>query len=341
MDSPRKILLVRLDGIGDALACIPALEGLRRAIPGARFGAVCSAANAPLFSRSRMDAIHVYEGPESEAAVLAELRPARYSDVIVATEEPVGYRLASGSGARRRAGFWHRFEKTFKSIWQYFQLTDAVYRPAAWVDEPEHEVVALYGLARALGAVAEIPNDAARLRQWLDVASGDPAVTGDTLAFQVTAKLERGGWGPAGLAALALATLDGSPLRRCAFLCGAADEGLARAVMEQVPSGDVESGRAALVAPSGLAGWLGSLERAGVVVTPDTGAAHAAGILGVPVVDLFEPERYAQLSRQWRPWAAPSRCLVKPPYTAGAEAALGAEAAAAVTSLLTNAGDPR
>ena len=41
------------------------------------------------------------------------------------------------------------------------------------------------------------------------------------------------------------------------------------------------------------------------VVTADTGAAHVAGMLGVPVVDCF-PERDApaQIAR-WRPWAAP------------------------------------
>jgi hypothetical protein len=59
------------------------------------------------------------------------------------------------------------------------------------------------------------------------------------------------------------------------------------------------------------------------------------------VVDLFEPERYEQLSRQWRPWAAPSRCLVKPPYGAGLDAALGAQTAAAVNDLLASAGDRR
>jgi ADP-heptose:LPS heptosyltransferase len=87
-----------------------------------------------------------------------------------------------------------------------------------------------------------------------------------------------------------------------------------------------------------MSSWLGTLAAAGAVVTPDTGAAHAAGILGVPVVDLFEQERYAQLSRQWRPWAAPSRCLVKPPFKAGQDAALGAQAAAALTALLADTG---
>ncbi|HEV2878686.1 MAG TPA: hypothetical protein VGW96_03805, partial [Candidatus Eremiobacteraceae bacterium] len=57
------ILLVRLDGVGDAALCVPALEGLRRAFPDASFGAVCSNANASLFS-DRIAHIHVYDDEE-------------------------------------------------------------------------------------------------------------------------------------------------------------------------------------------------------------------------------------------------------------------------------------
>jgi len=35
-------------------------------------------------------------------------------------------------------------------------------------------------------------------------------------------------------------------------------------------------------------------------------------MLGVPVVDVFGPVRFSQLSRQWRPWAAPARCIEQP-----------------------------
>ena len=54
------ILLVRCDGVGDAALCIPSLEGLRRAFPHAVFGAVCSPANATLFS-DRVDRVYVYD----------------------------------------------------------------------------------------------------------------------------------------------------------------------------------------------------------------------------------------------------------------------------------------
>src|SRR5579864_900241 len=304
MPDDRRILLVRLDGLGDALACVPALEGLRRACAGARFGAVCSRENCALFSSDRMERVHVYAG-EPDAELLAGLRAAGYTDALIATEEPVGYRLAAASGARRRVGFWHRFEKTFKSLWQFLQLTDRVYRPAAWIAQPEHEVAALYRLAERLGARRPIPNDAALLRPWLNVTPPTPTAPADrarVLALQVTPKLASGGWGPAAIAGFTAAALDASTFDRCRLLAAAADEGLARSIMEQLPRGLVAAGRAILVPPADLAGWLGEIRASDALVTPDTGAAHAAGMLGVPVVDLFDPERYDQLSRQWRPW---------------------------------------
>ena len=338
--SVRRVLLVRLDGLGDALACIPALEGLRREYPDASFGAVCSPSNAALFSRLRTERVHIYDGRDSEAALVAELRALKYTDALIATEEPAGYRLARESGAVRRAGFWHRFEKTFKSLWQYAQVTDAVYRAAAWVAQPEHEVVAMYRLAERLGARPPIPDDAFALRVWIDASPEGAIPNGrSALGWQIAPKLTSGGWGPDALAALAAAAHAASPFERIVFLCAPRDQGLARSVMEHLPHGFVAAGNAVLAPPADLPQWLGAIASAGALVTPDTGAAHAAGMLGVPVVDLFDPARFEQLSRQWRPWAAPSCCIIKPQFMNDADAAdLGALVGAALAELSESAG---
>jgi len=338
-DDPRRFLLVRLDGLGDALVCVPALEGLARAFPDARFGAVCSEANAALFSRTRVHDVHVYRGDRPSERFLAELRAPEYTDAIVDTEEPVGYLLARACGARRRAGFWHRFEKTFKSIWQYAQLTHRVYRPAAWVDDPEHEACALYRLASRLGARPPAPDDAARLREWLDVRiAATPVVGDDAFALQISPKIFSAGWDPASLAVMASAALHASPFRRCVILASASDQGLAAAVLEHFPNDARGSSAAALAPPSELPAWLGAIASAGAIVTPDTGAAHAAGILGVPVVDLFAQARFDQLSRQWRPWAADSRCIAQPANGPGVPSRLGAAVGIALTELARGSG---
>ncbi|MBV8726940.1 MAG: hypothetical protein JO233_04080, partial [Candidatus Eremiobacteraeota bacterium] len=38
------------------------------------------------------------------------------------------------------------------------------------------------------------------------------------------------------------------------------------------------------------------------IITPDTGAAHLAGMLGVACTDIFEPARFEIQSARWSPW---------------------------------------
>ena len=73
-------------------------------------------------------------------------------------------------------------------------------------------------------------------------------------------------------------------------------------------------GRAAQTpAASGLRAriWKERLAGASAVVTPDSGAAHVAGLVGVPCVDLFDA--HAATARdiaRWRPWASPVRARI-------------------------------
>ncbi|MBV8171189.1 MAG: hypothetical protein JO219_04570 [Candidatus Eremiobacteraeota bacterium] len=334
-----RILLVRLDGLGDTLACIPALEGLRRAYPGAAFGAVLSPANIDVFSQ-RVEHAFAYEAAHSEnadrARVERDIRDAKFTHALVATEEVAGYALARCSGAPRRAGFWHRFEKPLKSLWQYAQLTDRVYRPAAWIARPEHEAQALYRLALAFGAPAPAPADSAAMRAWLPVDAS--ALTHKSaLGVQIGVKLTSDGWGPSAIAALCGAALRASDLQVLTLLAAPADQGLAHAVMEHL-DGDVRA-RARRAQSDGLPSWLRDLDTLAALIAPDSGAAHAAGMLGVPVIDLFGKTRFDQLSRQWRPWAAPSACLVKPQAAAGVAENFGAQVGAQLAHL--RALDPR
>jgi ADP-heptose:LPS heptosyltransferase len=325
-----RFLLVRLDGIGDALASVPALEGLMRAYPDARVGAVCSSMNAALFSQ-RVERVHVFDRGAAVARLSPELRGAAYTHALVATEEVAGYQIARAAGARRRAGFWHGFDKPFKSIWQFSQLTDRVYRPSAWTSRPEHEVEALHRLAQAFGARPPAPDDVTALRSWLALEPGPRPGARNALGFQVTGKLVSGGWGPDALARLFATAYRASGLPEMALIVAPGDEGLARAVLEDFTSSARE--RVHLVPPGGVPQWLSAIDSLAALITPDTGAAHAAGMLGVPVIDIFDGPRFEQLSRQWRPWAAPHRCVVKPVTGDGVPERFGAEIGAAIAPL--------
>ncbi len=327
------ILLVRLDGVGDAALCIPALEGLRRAFPNAAFGAVCSPANAVLFSE-RVNHIHVCHDTEPPQSLRDDLIAQGYTRALIATEEVVGYKLGVMSGAPLRAGFWHGFQKPFKSLWQRGQLTRPVYRPAAWTASPEHEVVTLYRLAEALGAQGSAPGEASELRAWLRVEASDRSrALAGALGFQISPKLLTGGWGPSSLAQLICAASQASGKDRAVLLASSQDEGLACSVLEQMPPMMQAQGKVIVVTSLSLPCWLGVIESLAALVTPDTGAAHVAGMLGAGVVDLFDEADFERLSQQWHPWAGSSRCLAKTAWRNG-DLSLGRQIGDAVRAVM-------
>ena len=327
------ILLVRLDGIGDAALCVPALEGMRRAFPDAVFGAVCSPNNAKLFS-DQIENIHVYDASGALEGVCDDVQAQHYTRALIATEEVVGYELGRCSGAPRRAGFWHGLQKPFKSMWQRAQVSDAVYRPAAWTKRPEHEVATMYRLAVALGAPQPVPDTPHDLTAWLRVEDSPAAREAtNALAFQVTPKLLAGGWGPTSLARLVALALDRSGCSHAVLIASRNEESLACSLLEHVPGALRDNGTIRMVSALSVPHWLGVLARVSALVTPDTGAAHVAGMQGVAVVDLFDEDGFERLSQQWHPWAGAWRCLPKPAWRAGQETLFGAQIGDAVRTV--------
>jgi len=62
----------------------------------------------------------------------------------------------------------------------------------------------------------------------------------------------------------------------------------------------------AVDAPATTRDWIAAVDAAGALVSPDTGAAHLAGMIGVPVVDVFPDAGFDAQTRRWRPWASSS-----------------------------------
>jgi ADP-heptose:LPS heptosyltransferase len=59
------------------------------------------------------------------------------------------------------------------------------------------------------------------------------------------------------------------------------------------------------------ADWRLAITGLRALVTPDCGAAHIAGMAGVPCIDVFTLSPYtARNARRWRPWAGTSIATV-------------------------------
>jgi ADP-heptose:LPS heptosyltransferase len=296
------VLVIRLDAIGDALALTPALASLRgHAIP---FDLVLTERNAGIFARTAARRTIVADfalrssAPENLAAIArqaARLRENAYTHVIVATEDLGGYRLASAIGAPARVGFADPWTKPLKAIWTRRMLTHPIYRSAR-LQGGEHECETLFRLVAPLTGDTVPSREAPQLRPVVLDAVPPPD---DRLVLQLTDKWDRLRIARNEVEALARALHAAGPLRVIAARGEAAfADSIAQGTAVPVDYfDDVDE-------------WKTALAAAPLVVAPDSGAIHLAGMVGTPVVAVFAPQRAfdAQVAR-WSPWAAPYRIV--------------------------------
>ncbi|GAC1413714.1 MAG: hypothetical protein NVSMB64_23980 [Candidatus Velthaea sp.] len=282
-----------MDGIGDALVCAPLIVALRDA--GHTVGIALSDRNAGIFEAAPFSALHVLERipwpqhgstPASAAQARAEIAASKYDIAVIVSEEPEAYALARD--IPKRIGFITGWAKPFKSVWARMQLTTAVLRAARVGSEREHEAEIVFRLGHGLHAEAAPTRDAHRLRP-LFRSCAVPART--HIVMQCGAKWEMVGVPHTDVRAIA------ERLAQCG----------ARRIIS--PADAAANGVAGVEVLASLAEWKAAIYGARAVLTPDTGAAHLAGMLGVPAVDVFpDADAAAQIAR-WHPWAAPYTAL--------------------------------
>ncbi len=298
------VLVIRLDAIGDALALTPLLAALReRSIP---VDLVLRGVNAHIFSSRAARAVYIAPfalrstTSENRRAIdefATRLQPNKYTHVLVATEDPGGYRLAHAIGAPVRVGFINGWGKPLKSLWARTFVNRAIVRSAGLDPNAPHECAVLFELGRTLlGDHVTPTRDPARLRPL--ILEREPA-RGTRVAFQVSDKWQR----------LGIAFDD-----VVAALHGAAQTGEIHAI-----ASENEAAYARRVATaSGIAvdryatlePWKEAIAGARALIAPDSGAVHVAGMLGTPTVAVFPPiAQFSLQTARWAPWAAPYRTI--------------------------------
>jgi len=287
------VLIIRLDAIGDALALTPLLAALQRhAIP---VDLILRPANAAIFAPRAVRRVVTSEfelrssSREDLSAIGRlgdELRGCGYSHVLVATEDPGGYRLAGAIGAPVRIGFADPLGKPLKSLWTRKLLTSSVYRSASLDRRAPHECEVLFKLARVLSELRPLVLET-------------EAAADDRIAIQITEKWHRLGIAFEAVVELVRRLTATGALR----LISAQNE---RRYGEQI----AEATSATVEYFETPAPWKAAIGAAPAIVAPDSGALHVAGMIGTPIVAVFPPARkYALQVARWAPWAAPNRIV--------------------------------
>ena len=294
----RRILVVRVDLLGDVVLSTPAVRALRRAYPRAQIDMLVQApfdgilADDPDIHRALVWNPHVWRNPRNWArwsawraalAMLRRMRRPRY-DLAVSVSGDIGSIVTRLSGARRRVGYAGEAYGDF--------MTDPI--PGARYLAHQHETRYVLGLAAAAGGVVapgdEIPRlsvapaERARMRARLEQARESLRATGPLIALHAGARNGQAKRWPARHWA-SLARLLADQLGAVVILTGAPNEAPL--------AGDVErmAGRPLLnlCGQTSLAELKALLAECDLVISGDSGPMHIACALRRPVIALHGP----------------------------------------------------
>lgn len=300
---PGRVLLLRLERIGDLLMTLDAIGAVRARAPAAEIRLVVGSWNAALARLlPAVDRVETFDVPwlsregvrpsRLEAAARI-LRWRRHGfDLAVNFEPDVrSNALLAAAGARRRVGYATgggggfltaalRYDRTAHTAANALRLVDRALPPAG---APP---------AGAGGPALRIPADAdARARRLLAAHDG----RGPLVGINPDAGRAVKEW-PAARFAAAAVELAGRDEATIVLLGAAARTATAAAVRNALPP------HARLIDLAGgapLVDLAAVLRRLSVLVTADTGPMHLAAATGTPVVGIFgpsDPVRYAPLS---------------------------------------------
>lgn len=303
------VLCIRLDNMGDVLMCTPAFRALRQS-GAARLSLLTSTSGARLAPfLPDVDTVLAYDaawvkndtvGNGRDRDAIARLRALRPDAAVIFTAYsqsalPAAL-LCHLSGIPRVLAYSR--ENPYRLISEWARETE----PAGGI---RHEVRRQLDLVATVGARADRAELSFRVRD----------ADRESLAWKLHRHgvTETGGWicahagatapsrrYPAGLMMGALTGLRGEG-RRVLLLGGHEDPALAAALAAARP---LLPGLVDLSGELGLGELGAALESAAVLICNNSGPAHLAAALGVPVVDL-----YALTNPQHTPWMTAARVL--------------------------------
>jgi len=312
----RKVLLIRLDRLGDTLLTTPMIAALREGLSDLELTLLTSPVGTQVLEHDpRVDRLVAFD-PVGKSLwdvlkLAGEVRRHGYDAVLAISEKRWPRLITLLSGARHRIGFDPGASQPLKALSLRLVLTDRVPSP----NDPGrpsalHEVERYMRLLQPLGIHAQPgplamtigPQDEQWVRGRLDaggILSGNAP-----LGVHLSPKWALEGWRPAALVRCVLCLRDALPKVPVVVTHSRAEHDWAAPVAQMCE----EAGALALETAQ-VGQWAAALAKCRLVVTVDTGAVHLAAALGVPVVDIIPSRNFEHVAGRWRPWGVPYRVL--------------------------------
>lgn len=290
---PKTVCLLRLSAIGDTCHVVPLLRTLQRAWPDTHFSWIIGRTEARLMSlipEVEFITVDKRSGLAGLRALRSALRGRRF-DVLLHLQHALrASLLAAVIPARRRIGFDRA--RAREGQWLFTNERIAA-------REREHVLDSFLGFADACGVTdrvlewnlprpAEAESYAARL-----IPDGTP-----TLVISACSSHSRRNWLPERYAAVARHAIERHGLQ--VILTGgpsAAERAMADTILGYCPAVIDQVGR------DTLPQLLALLARARALLTPDSGPAHMATMVGTPVIGLYAATNPARSGPYFsQPW---------------------------------------
>ena len=299
MDAPEKVCLLRLSAIGDTCHVVPLLRTLQSAWPRTRFTWVIGKLEAKLMSLIpdvELITVDKAAGLSAYGRLRTEMKRRGAFDLLLHLQLSI---RASATAACIRAPIKVGFDRARARELQWL-FTNRRIAPRA----KEHVQDSLMGFADALGVSRQPPRWDIPLPPAAEAYAAEliPTATNDakpTLVISACSSHRARNWLPARYAAVAEHAVRQHGMR--VILCGgpaAIEREMAAEIAKHCSVPLIDQ-----VGKDTLPQLLALLARATALVTPDSGPAHMATMVGTPVVGLYaatNPERSGPyLSRRW------------------------------------------
>jgi heptosyltransferase I len=292
---PASVCILRLSAIGDTCHVLPVIRTLQRAWPNTRFTWVIGRLEAKLFGHLpdiEFVVVDKREGTLKARAKLKEQLRGRSFDVLMHMQLSLRASiLSSAIPAKIRLGFDRSRAREMQ--WLFTNLRIA---PAS----RQHVMDSLFGFAEKFDVYE-------RLLRW-DIPLSADAVAyanrvipepGNTVIISPCSSHQLRNWRPEYYAEVADYAIASLGLR--VVLCGGPSE-IERRTGERIVS-LMKQQCLNTIGQDTLLQFFATLERATLLITPDSGPAHMGTAAGIPVIGLYAATNPARsgpyLSRQW------------------------------------------
>jgi len=345
-----RILLLKMDHIGDALWSFPTVAALRQACPDAWIGMLCTPYLAEVYQPLDLLSAVIPYDPRADLTVrlniLRQLRRQSLDLAIVLGPVDKINHLAWLSGAQKRIGYAYA-GNPLHAVTRRLFLTDCQKHPAdmalAMGEDLPHEVPSMLDLL-TLAGIADTKETASKpfpTELAFPVSPMKREAVAEMLAelcpgkkrfaaVHLCAKSFPFGWNERFVDELVAQLRKLQPQVGWIVTAGPSERPHLSAFRQRF--GDI---CLPLVEGLDLVSMAALLANLDCLVSWDTGVVHLATAVGVPVVDLFPARDYDYCVQRWGPWSALSITL--PQHEPQASSQILVDIVAAVSPLLHSA----